>query len=385
MKYFRLGHLLYSLCAASSWRVKPDGVTFAMTYDVNDPSFSVSGEYWQLGHAKASHDYDSWQHAARSIHQGLPVREEEFFRRTEAVTSPQFWGCIRDNNSYWIYRIYITGRDAHARPGRYFFVLFQVSSLASLSESEPSRIIFYLETQRSIPLILDRIPDPDPAIASTYPLTDTLYNGRPETPPLTQMAFAIQSAQNVPVGSHYAWIIDSKTVLKIHTDLPLLGKPSAKPYFRQAPPPGNFAPATSPSPISRGGQSVDDTKGVSPSPQAPRPSWPVNSIVLMFVATFAVWFIWGSWPRSKPVRLPPPPPSPSSTGDATPTASPTATASASPPKNPTTPETQDPPSNLPENPPLPVPVESQNTPVFIDPTAEEAAPKTSESQSKTTK
>jgi len=190
---------------------------FMIPLDINDPSNSISGQYWQLDSGGAISDKIKWGRVAKSIKQGLPDREEKSFRETQPVSTTQFWGCLRDSESFWMYRIFITGRDNKDRPGRYFFVLFQLSLPSLLLNPEAARILSFLETERSIPLDLHSIQSPLPESNSTPTLTDSLFSGEKDSSPCANVA---KCAKDVPVGSHYGWVFEDGILVRSYTDLP---------------------------------------------------------------------------------------------------------------------------------------------------------------------
>ncbi len=263
-----------SCCACPRWhqvRKKKAVATPFVHFDINDPSHSISGEYWQMGTAKNLPDFLEWQQTANCIHQGLPVDEKKLFQQSEAVTRPQFWGCLRDNVSFWVYRIFLTGRDAQGRPGRYFFVLFHSSSPALLAQSGVVNVLNYLASQSSIPLMLDEISGINPCETAT---TDERFPAEENSGIPMELALAIKHSEDVPAGSHFGLVIDGGTLLRKHPDL---GFPiSSKPDFGS--PPNHFPRPILP-PKSRDA-SVEKT---SKNQDAGKPRKPPIAVMLLVI------------------------------------------------------------------------------------------------------
>jgi len=123
-------------------------------YDIYDPSHPIDSQYWQMGLVKSLHNSNDWKLACRYINSELPSKEATLFNTTKKETEYSFWGCLMWNNSYWIYRFFLTGRDLLSKQGRYFFILFKIQELDNLNILKIIRIIDYLESQTSIPLNL---------------------------------------------------------------------------------------------------------------------------------------------------------------------------------------------------------------------------------------
>ena len=127
----------------------------SVQYDIYDPSNSVAAQYWQMGVAESAKDTADWKKIGQCVNQGLPVKENSLFQCTKPDYDHAMWGCIHWKGIYWIYRLFLTGRDRFDRPGRYFFVLFKFNTLENLPYSEIIRIIHYLENQTTNPLDLE--------------------------------------------------------------------------------------------------------------------------------------------------------------------------------------------------------------------------------------
>jgi hypothetical protein len=125
-----------------------------LQYDIYDPSNSVAAQYWQMGVVESAKDATDWKQIGQSVNQGLPVKENALFQCTKPDSDHAMWGCIHWKGTYWIYKLFLTGRDRFDRPGRYFFVLFKFNTLENLPYSEIIRIIHYLENQTTNPLDL---------------------------------------------------------------------------------------------------------------------------------------------------------------------------------------------------------------------------------------
>ncbi len=187
-----------------------------LSYDIYDPSSSVSGDYWQLGTARTSMDKSDWQAISNCINQGLPEREDEAFRCKEPRPEYELWGCIKWCDYYWIYRHFLTGLDNFARPGRYFFVLLRLGSATELRDTVLSRLFANLEKQRGIPIDIEGLKY-DMALRPLG-LTDQVLGTLPSS------SFGLDTVSRniseIPDGAHIGWIIKDGALLRKYDDLP---------------------------------------------------------------------------------------------------------------------------------------------------------------------
>ncbi|MDF1811214.1 MAG: hypothetical protein P1V20_03340 [Verrucomicrobiales bacterium] len=112
---------------------------------VYDPSNRTSNEYWQWSNVQID---ENWRDAAGLVHRGWPKISGDFSDQ-EAI----LFGVVdNEKMGQWLYRIYPGGRDKNNRPGRYFFVLFQLEAPDQLLRPEVAGVFDYFVNERSLPL-----------------------------------------------------------------------------------------------------------------------------------------------------------------------------------------------------------------------------------------
>lgn len=193
-----------------------------LKYAIYDPSYSRESGYWQWHELSEPFDASSWTSIAHSIQQGLPKKEEGLFGQTQPTAMPQLWGCIRKTgNSLFVYRFYITGRDSFGRPGRFFFIVFQLSSASELETPEAKKMLAYLETQKSMPIVCKKHEELAEPSGGSSSLTEAIFSASPESPsPLDRI---IRLVGETSVASHHGWVIGRDGSVETYTDLPYLG------------------------------------------------------------------------------------------------------------------------------------------------------------------
>ena len=201
-------------------------------YDIYDPSSSVSGSYWQLGTANKTINKEEWQKVSGYINQGLPVREDELFRCKSPEMKHELWGCLHLQDSYWVYRHFLTGYDNFNRPGRYFFVLFKLESLTALRNPLMSNILRHLAGQTTIPLDLQSLKSQ--SISTTVgSMADQLFPINPVAVSEQNLTKIEELISKIPVNEHHAWVIRQCNILRkylnLNTDIPTYKKPSPPP------------------------------------------------------------------------------------------------------------------------------------------------------------
>jgi hypothetical protein len=179
-----------------------------MEYDVYDPSNSVSIGYWQVGTAAKSDDADRWQAVANAINQGLPARETTMFQKAHPEKDCTLWGFIDHEQKFWLYRMLLTGRDNHGRPGRYFFVLFRFAANECLDSSVIRPVIARFSRQTSIPLDI-RINDIE---------ADQIDGDDAD---LALILEKITGNVSGPNRVHCGWIVQGGKIIREHADLPI--------------------------------------------------------------------------------------------------------------------------------------------------------------------
>jgi hypothetical protein len=112
---------------------------------VFDPSHRVDGKYWQWTNVKID---DAWNDVARQVHKGWPDKIGDFGDQHAILYGIMNFGP----DGLWLYRVFPAGRDSFGRRGRYFFVLFKLSSPEEITSPRVSDFIHYFETERSLPL-----------------------------------------------------------------------------------------------------------------------------------------------------------------------------------------------------------------------------------------
>lgn len=189
-----------------------------MEYDIYDPSNTVDGGYWQMGHGSDLAINNQWRAVADLINQGLPLRENSLFRCTLPERDNELWGCLRRDGLFWMYRVYLTGRDNFARPGRYFFLLFKLDSPNGIQDQSITKIVRHMETQTAIPLSIHEMrcllaKSPDPAN-----LTTQIFTGSSAIRDTAGLLAGKCTA--IPEGAHHGWIIKNGTIVRQYSDLP---------------------------------------------------------------------------------------------------------------------------------------------------------------------
>ena len=173
-------------------------------FDINDPSYSKSGVYWQLDTVRESAEKDQWNGVLRHINGGVPQRERALFNCTQPVTDPEIWGAIKEQGITWAYRIFLTGRDPIDRPGRYFVLLGRLESLSAAEVAEFTAVAVRLASVRSIPLALDHI-DGRPST-----VTDALFGSGPASGFSGSLRERLGRLEG---GGHVAWLVNNEGVV----------------------------------------------------------------------------------------------------------------------------------------------------------------------------
>jgi len=118
---------------------------YKFSFAIYDPAHRKDGSYWQWSSDQIT---PMWESAVALIHQGWPVKSgglDHIDARCYGVLEGVSGRC-------WLYRVYPAGRDSFGRPGRYFVVLFQPSSICEVTLREVAGILNYFENERSLPL-----------------------------------------------------------------------------------------------------------------------------------------------------------------------------------------------------------------------------------------
>ena len=154
-------------------------------YDPSAPT--KDGGYWQWANCKRDL---TWEIAAEAVLQGWPNPQVS----PEALTDEAgpYLGIIsQTSEGYWFYRVYPGGQDFQKRLGRYFFLLFKLSSAEQLFSPEVSAFLDFFDKDRGLPL-------------KTSGLDTLVLSGNPQAylTPLYQELTSSKSNQHFGMDGH---------------------------------------------------------------------------------------------------------------------------------------------------------------------------------------
>jgi len=182
------------------------------------------------------------------VNPGLPsqVDEETLFLTKVPLLEHELWGCIRWDDVFWLYRMFLTGRDDISRPGHYFFVIFKLEAPPLSEDSRITGIVERLRTQTAFSIKAGALRSLPGKTAG-----DALFPGVAMarfTNPNPTFVDVVKKCSIMQEGDHHGWIFRAGSLVREYSDL---NPPLTSPKPPTPPKPNEIPPRPTPPPIPR--------------------------------------------------------------------------------------------------------------------------------------
>jgi hypothetical protein len=98
-------------------------------YDSDEPG--PPHGWLKCGNIPADASGADWEPVVARIIKDFSEQHSDFRESATVKLSPQFWGVLRFNSNFWLYRVLPAGKDRFNRPGRYIIALFCAPTIES--------------------------------------------------------------------------------------------------------------------------------------------------------------------------------------------------------------------------------------------------------------